>query len=115
LWRVIPQAGVSGGLSIGGRAALVSGVANDASTERKLDFLLDQAKRNQDRLNELERQIVDVPVEIRRELNDMQVESQRKLEATLDLRERRYDRQRFWGIMLVAFGGVLGAAANLVA
>jgi hypothetical protein len=101
--------------TMSGRVSAVTGVGADATLERKLDFLLDQARASQERLNEVERLLETVPAELRAEAAQQRLELEQRIGEELARREQRYDRQRFWGIMLVAAGGVLLAAANLVA
>jgi hypothetical protein len=79
-----------------------------------LSFLLEQAQQSQERLNELERLVVTMPAELRSEAAQQRRELEEWAKEELHRRESRYDRQRFWGLLLVAGGGVLLAAANLV-
>lgn len=89
---------------------LVSTPPHGADIEEKLSHLITESVRTQHRLIDVEGELVmlrDQAVKQRTEIGN-------EIEAHVARSGRRYEQQRFWGVVLVALGGLLLAAANLV-
>jgi hypothetical protein len=99
---------------LGGRGHVMSLVDADAPVERQLAFMRAESERTQNRLNAIEDALEDVPKQLRDEAASQREELVGMIDAKVAGSEERYDSQRFWGVVLVAVGGVLLAAANLV-
>jgi hypothetical protein len=98
-----------------GTGSLISGVQAGATTEQKLEFLLGQALKNQERLNELERLAAELPKRWRVELASTRESILETLADTVREVETRRIATRILGVICVAVGGLFQAAANLVA
>lgn len=97
-----------------GRASLVSGLGPAADLDRKLSFLLEQAQRTQERLNELERRVEDLPAGWRDELRRGLDELERRLERAIRASREMHVYERLAGIGCLAVGSVLLSIANLI-
>jgi hypothetical protein len=111
------EAAVAGGTALG--ASVVLTVSPAAPTERKLEFLLQQDEKSQQRLSKLEHDLANEAKAVRAEIarqvtnarNEVVATFKNDLEATREL----YINARLLGICMLALGGFVQGAANLVA
>lgn len=94
--------------------ALVGEAPIDAPLERQLEFLLAQADDSQRRLGEVEQLVGEVPAQIAAEVGRLRQELVTRFSEQLAASRETYIRWRLLGIVLLAVGGAVQAAANLV-
>jgi len=102
-------------VSAGGSVSAIVDIDPAADTERRLAFLLTRAREAQERMNAFEGRIDDAVATLREELVSQRDELLGAFNERLEKADVRYIHARLVGILLVAAGGVLQAAANLVA
>jgi hypothetical protein len=98
----------------GGRASGYVSVANDAPLERKLEFLMRQAVRDQERLNELEHRVADMPREWRTEVEATRTALEARIVHELEQARELFIVQRLIGLTCIAAGSVVLAVVNLL-
>jgi hypothetical protein len=94
--------------------ALVAQPPIGAPLARQVDFLLDEAERGQRRLGDLEQRLSEVPAQIAAETERLRQDLVRRFSEQLAASRETYIRWRLLGIVLLAVGGAVQAAANLV-
>jgi hypothetical protein len=67
--------GMAGSVAVSGRASLVHSISDEADVEAKLRFLIDEARRNQERFDTLEHRITDAVAEWRTQLDQVRAGS----------------------------------------
>jgi len=102
----------AGGINISG--SLVEAHTPGGSIERKVAFLIEEANRAGQRLGQLERRMEEVPGRITAETERVRAELGTMFSEQLAASREMYIRWRLFGILLLALGGVVQAAANLV-
>lgn len=112
--HVVMQAGVSGGMALGGHAPGYVSVSDDASLERKLSFLMEQAVRDQQRLNELEHRVADMPGEWRKDVDATRATLEARIGQELEQARELFIVQRLIGLTCIATGSVVLAIVNLI-
>jgi len=91
--------------------SFLGGTDPGADVSQKVSWLIFREKQNQERLNQLELQ-VETAIPLRTKAERREVE--RTMAQLVHRSEERYARARLAGLLLVAAGVVLQAAANLV-
>jgi hypothetical protein len=86
----------------------------DADEGAKLKFLLDEARRTQERLNELDKGLEQEHVRRVNALNDLRTEFDAAINETVETSRFRFLQLRRIGLALLLLGGGALAAANLV-
>ena len=105
----------AGGLRVEGAevSGLVS-VSDDAPLERKLSFLLDQARQAQERLDALERRQRQHPSEWRTEIQEARTELEEQVASELQKARDLFIVRRLFGLAFIVCGSVLLGVANLL-
>jgi hypothetical protein len=112
--HVAVQAGVAGGVALGGQASVLHSVPEDADLETKLRFLLNQAQRNQDRLNDVEHRLADLPGEWREEIAATRSALEERIAKELEQQRELFIGRRLLGLACIATGSVVLAIVNLL-
>jgi hypothetical protein len=100
------------GFSLSGRAEVVRGPPAD--DDAKLAFLLGEARRTQERLNELERRVDDEHASRVHALNQLRAEVNAAIGETVETSRLRFIRLRRLGLVFLVAGTTCLAIANLV-
>ena len=97
-----------------GSFSLSLGVPDDASDERKLAFLLSEAKRTQERLGNVERDLANQPAERAAELQSLRDDLESLFRTAIEEKGDVYIKWRLIGLGCLLVGSSLLATANLV-
>lgn len=89
-------------------------MGEDATVERKLAFLLEQAERTQTRLNDLTRELADLPKTWRADVAAARGELLAVVDAKLEAERNAYVRSRLIGIVLLSIGVPIVFVANFI-
>src|SRR5256885_1561228 len=96
-----------------GATATVSGSAKviPGGLKRQIRFLLDEAEKADHRLGALEGRVDTLSTTVKSDIERVRTDLLASFAATREL----YINPRLWGIILLALGGAVQAAANVIA
>lgn len=104
----------AGGITLGGRASGYVSVSDDASPERKLRFLVDQAVETQRRLDDVETRLQELPAEWRKEMEGTRTALEERIAQELHDAREQFIGGRLTGLALIVIGSVLLGIINLL-
>lgn len=105
---------MSDGIAARDRAELIRGVDPDAGGDAILAFLLEEARRTQERLNELGQRLEHEHVRRVSALNILRQEIDEAIGSGIETSRRRFAQLRRYGLVLLFAGSFCLAVANLV-
>jgi hypothetical protein len=98
----------------GGRAYGYVSVSEDASDERKLDFLLRQAQQTQEKFYAVDDRITALDAQLRGEIGLTRAALEARIAEELDRARNQFIGRRILGLLCIATGSVVLAFVNVV-
>jgi hypothetical protein len=103
-----------GTFTLSGRASAFVSVSNEAPLERKLRFLIDQAVETQQKLDQVESRLQELPAEWRKEIGDTRTALEERIAQELHDAREQFIGERLTGLALIVTGSVLLGLVNLL-
>jgi hypothetical protein len=101
-------------IKLASRTSGKTSVPDDASDERKLKWLLTQARETEERLGTIERQVEEEPKRRQEEIENLRREFEEHVASTVRRESELYLTLRRSGVVLVIVGVILTAIGNFV-